>query len=208
MQELRSTEILDKEIQADARRKVENILKNAEEECSKLEKSVDERLATAKKEKEVFYQKKLEKYKNDLNATVPLEKQRFEVSFVQDAIVSAINEYLAGLSEEKRLQLVLQNLTISIDKNMNAYVYGFNLENAKKALENKIGSNLVSCEKTDFGKMVTEEDIGLSHNEGIILESEDRTLRCRLTLVEVFQRILDKNRAELCAALFGDGGNQ
>ena len=33
MQELRSTEILDKEIEADARRKAEAILKKADEEC-------------------------------------------------------------------------------------------------------------------------------------------------------------------------------
>ena len=36
MQELRSTDILDKEIEADARRKAEAILKRADKECEEI----------------------------------------------------------------------------------------------------------------------------------------------------------------------------
>ena len=208
MQELRSTEILDKEIQADARRKVETILKKAEEECQTLLDSIDGKIADAKKEKEAFYAKKLADFENDLNASVPLEKQRFEVSFVQNSIVNSINEYLSGMKEEQRLELVTRNFDFNVNKKLNAYVYGFNLDLVKNLLEQKLGSNLGSCEKTEFGKFMAEDDIGLLKNEGIILEAEDRSIRCRLTLIENFNRILDKNRAELSAALFGNGGNK
>ena len=40
MQELRSTDILDKEIEADARRKAEAILKRADKECEEILASV------------------------------------------------------------------------------------------------------------------------------------------------------------------------
>ena len=41
MQELRSTEILDNEIRAEARRKAENVLKRADEECAQILAGVD-----------------------------------------------------------------------------------------------------------------------------------------------------------------------
>ena len=44
MQELRSTEILDKEIEADARRKAEAILKKADEECVQIMEGVKTKL--------------------------------------------------------------------------------------------------------------------------------------------------------------------
>ena len=43
MEELRSTEILEKEIQSDARRKAEKILKNADADCEKILSSVETR---------------------------------------------------------------------------------------------------------------------------------------------------------------------
>ena len=86
---------------------------------------------------------------------------------------------------------------------MNAYVYGFKLDDAKKFLTKKLGKNLLDCQETIFRKMALEEDYGLDMPKGIILESEDKTFRCRLTLSEVIGQLLDKNRAELSEALFG-----
>jgi len=204
MQELRSTEILDKEIRAEAQRKADKILKNADAECEKILSSVDERVAEAKKEKELFYEKKLSILENDQAASIPLEKQRFEVSFIQDSLAKQMNEYLASLSEEKRINLILNqfNLELLKDKKLNAFVYGFDLGFAKKVLDKKFGSNLLKCEKTEFGKIVTEEDCSLENKAGIILESEDKLYRCRLSLSEVVNNLFNKYRAELSDALF------
>ena len=57
MQELRSTEILDKEIEADAKRKAEAILKRAEEECADILASVDKNLNLLIRKKKNFIQK-------------------------------------------------------------------------------------------------------------------------------------------------------
>ena len=50
MEELRSTEILDKEIQNDARRKVEKILQKADAECAFLKEDVERKLQETEKE--------------------------------------------------------------------------------------------------------------------------------------------------------------
>lgn len=203
MQELRSTDILDKEIQADARKKAERMLAKADSDCEKLLASVEADIEKAAEEKRQFFANKLEAFETDRKAVIPLEKERFKVSFIQKAVIQNINKYLEGLSEEKRLALVARDFNFKTDLKLNAYVYGFSLEAAKKFLSDKLGSNLAACTETKFGACVLEDEIGLEKPQGIILESEDKNFRCRLTLNEVIEKLLDTKRAELASVLFG-----
>ena len=209
MQELRSTEILDKEIEADARRKAEAILKKADEECVQIMESVKTKLDFSRKEKEEFYKARLAAIEKDITASIPLEKQRFKVAFVQERLMQAVNKYLAGLDESKKLELVTKAFDFNSckDKELVAFVYGFDKAQAQAWLEKKLagvnGAKLVSCNKTEFGKEIVEDEIGLENNEGIILESKDKTFRSRMTMTEVVSGLLDNNRAELAEALLG-----
>ena len=203
MQELRSTDILDKEIQADARKKAERMLAKADSDCAKLLASVDTDIEKAAEEKQEFFAHKLDAFEKDRMAVVPLEKERFKVSFIQNAVIQNINKYLEALTEEKRLTLVARNFDFNTDRRLNAYVYGFSISAAKKFLSSKLGDKLLSCTETKFGAVALEDEIGLANPQGIILESEDKNFRCRLTLSEVIEKLLDTNRAELSATLFG-----
>ena len=203
MQELRSTDILDKEIQADARKKAERMLAKTDSECEKLLASVESDIEKAALEKQQFFAHKLEAFEKDRMAVVPLEKERFKVSFIQDAVIQNINKYLEALSEEKKLALVAHDFDFKTELKLNAYVYGFSVSDAKKFLSDKMGGKLLSVKETKFGAVILEEDIGLAKPEGIILESEDKNYRCRLTLNEVIEKLLDTNRADLSATLFG-----
>ena len=98
MQELRSTDILDKEIQADARKKAERMLAKADSDCAKLLASVDTDIEKAAEEKQEFFAHKLDAFEKDRMAVVPLEKERFKVSFIQNAVIQNINKYLESLT--------------------------------------------------------------------------------------------------------------
>ena len=208
MQELRSTEILDKEILNDAAKKAENIKRKTDEEISQVIASVDENVAIAEKDKEAYYTEKLNSFIKDKKAAAPLEKQRMEVSFIQKSIMLKINKYLSSLPEKKRLELVLKQIpseVIKQNKNLIAYIYGFDFEAAKKALAKEYKNEIKDYKQTDFGKLVPEEAYSLDKEnlQGIILESEDKNYRYRLTTSEVLGIVLDKNRAELAQSLFG-----
>ena len=206
MEEFRSTEILDKEIQADARKKAEKILAKADVDCALLLEEVSGRIEKVKKELEDKYALKIAAFEKDLSATLPLEKERFLVSFIQSSIEKAINAYLAKLSDEEKIDLVLKK-SVKIEdvlksKKLNALYYGFQESLVKKTVGKKF--NLISVKETEFNKMIIENDLGITDRKGIILESEDKAICVRMTLSEVISQIQDKYRAELYSALFGE----
>jgi len=206
MEELRSTEILDKEIVADARKKAEKILSRAEEECKNILDSVAARVNEAKNQKESYYSEKLSQYEKSVNEALPLEKGRFLVSFYSDEVSKAFNEYFENLGEEKRLSLVEKRLSKLPDALLNgkvkALVFGFNLAGAKKMLEKNI-KNLSKIEEVSFEKSGEEKAFGNAFHEGIILSSEDGNIKVRATIDQVVREIKDKYSEELATKLFG-----
>jgi len=206
MEELRSTEILDKEIEADARKKAEKILKNADSECERILSDVSNRIKKASEEKDLYYKNKINDFEKNINAALPLEKERFLVKFYADSVSSAFNDYLKNLTTEKRLSLIEKSIEkkaeIISNKKFNAFVFGLDLSCAEKILKNqKISVN--SINEISFEKSGEESALGNEIHEGIILESEDKVLRIRLTIDQIVREIEDKYSEELATSLFG-----
>ena len=206
MEELRSTEVLDKEIETDARKKAERILAKADSDGKALVADVANRIEKFTEEKTAEYQKKTESYQADRDAVVPLEKERFLVSFIESAIVKAIDSYLDALGEEKRIALAVRRWNaykaVVASQKVNALVFGFDAARAEAALK-KAGVPLVSCTSVAYEKSGDEGIDGLTFKEGIILETEDTMIRCRLTLSQIVGELETEHRAELAKALFG-----
>ncbi|MBO6219746.1 MAG: V-type ATP synthase subunit E [Treponema sp.] len=207
MEELRSTEILDKEIEADARKKAEKILARADKEAQAVLADVSRRVEEARSQKTTFYSEKLAQYEKAIAEALPLEKGRYLVSFYSDAVSKAFNDYLENLGGEKRLALIekrLNNLPQTcFEKKINASVFGFKAADAKKILEKALAKNLAKVEEISFEKSGEEGALGNSFHEGIILSSEDGFIRVRLTIDQIVREIKDKYSQELALALFG-----
>ena len=205
MEELRSAEILDKEIQDDARKKAEKILRNADSQCDQIMAQVESRLEEAKKEKEIYFNQKADQVKKDLDSSMPLEKSRFLVSYISSSIAKGINEYLKTLSSEKRFELAVSLLNqfsnLVSDRTFDAAVYGFDPAYVKSTLSSKVRIN--SCSSVEFAKSGSEAVDGIEIHEGVILLSEDKSVKIRLTLEEVITELIDKYRKELAVTLFG-----
>ncbi len=197
MEELRSTDILDKEIQNDARKKAQAIVEQGKKRAEEILNGVQNQILEAKSQKEKFYGEKIAKKQKDSDAALPLEKERFLVSFIGNSIDQAIEEYLRKLSEEKQIELALKVLDgkkeLVAGRKFHAKVCGFDNKKAKDLVEKKLGSALLSCE-------AFQDSRGVS---GIILESEDRSLKIRLTIEEIIGAAKDKHYKEMCVALFG-----
>ncbi|MBQ0052406.1 MAG: hypothetical protein KBT11_10155 [Treponema sp.] len=207
MEELRTTEILDKEIEADARKKAEKILAKAEEECARVLAEVSDRVNEASRQKEEYYKEKLAHFEKNVEAALPLEKERFLISFYADSVSKAFNAYLKELGEEKRLGLISKRIEkisqVLLEKKINASVFGFEKSAAEKMLKSSAVKNLASVADTSFEKSGEEACDGNDFHEGIILEAEDKSFRVRLTVDQLVREIKDQYSNELATTLFG-----
>ena len=206
MEELRSTEILDKEIQEDARKKAGRILRDADAEAAKILAAVDSRVAAIRKEKENAYEQKIAAFKRDAEAALPLEEKRFLVSFEGNAVCAAINSYLKNLAAEKRLELLdhllVRAATVIAGKQVNAEFFGIPQKAALLLLQKRFGSGVQSCTEIAFEKTGLAGISGIDIHEGMVLETADRQIRCRITLDELVSNVLNESREELTRTLF------
>ena len=206
MEELRSTQALDNEIIADAKKKSERILQKAEETCASLLADVDKRVNDALKQAQETQDALLAAFKKNTEASLPLEKERYLVSFVSESILNAVNGYFEKAGEQKRLDVVESMVrrakNVLGDKKVSAYVLAFPLDSARKMLEGALGVQLLSVEQVQ--KSVLDEDVlpGFAFDDGIILVTEDASIKCRLTLKEKVKEILDDKKMERSQALF------
>ena len=104
-----------------------------------------------------------------------------------------LNDYLKTISQEKRIQLVLTMLnrfeSLTDGKSFEAAVYGFNLDLAKNELNKNNKLHISSFLATEFAKTGEVAVDGIEIHEGIILVSDDKVVKIRLTLEELFSDI-------------------
>lgn len=207
MEELRSAEVLDKEIRSDSVKKAEKILAKAEESARLLLDSVSERIAQARDDAEKKSRERIALYEKNTDASLPLEKQRYLVSYIHASVVEAMNDYFEKIGAEKRLA-VIESLAgrakgIVADKSVEAVAVGIDAASAEKMLKAVFGKKLVSCSAGEAVLLSGEAVEGFNRREGIILKIQDGAVICRLTLDEKINEILDEKSCELAKALFG-----
>lgn len=201
MEELRSTDVLDREIRADSEKKASEILSRAEENAKSILSEVQERILKAKEEVDAASKKRLGVLEKNLNASLPLEKQRYLVSFINDSIVDAMKNHIENLDSSKKEQLI-ENLAkkakaVTGDAKVTAIATGnMTKTSAEKILKNVYGTSCLKVEENH-----RHDDDLLAY--GIILSTEDRKITCRLTLEEKTNEILSQKREQLALALFG-----
>ncbi len=207
MEELRSTEILDKEILEDTRKKAERILANSETECEKILANVQKRVESVQKEKQAFYDAKIAAVEKDMKAALPLEKQRYRVSFEQEAVTSSIAAFLEKLPESKKADLIgalLKRYASALKgQKLHIQVCGFQPDAMKKTAEKTLsGITVSSCTRmsAETASFLTAE---YGNAEGMLIETEDKTKKCRVTIGELTAEICDTHSYELANTLFG-----
>jgi vacuolar-type H+-ATPase subunit E/Vma4 len=110
MEELQSTEVLDKEILEDARKKAQRILKTADETVASAEASWEKKTQRALSKIRQKYAGRREKTREEIMARLPLDKRRVRSEKVEGLLRSAIDAYLLSLSREKLLSLLTGEL--------------------------------------------------------------------------------------------------
>lgn len=207
MEELRSTEILDKEIREDARKKAERILKNAETEAAGIKNGVTRRIKEVKAERERFYSEKLKAYKDNCSAAVPLEKQRKEILFFDSEIQRALDMYFGEMGKEKKRGIIagfLKKFELVVGSKKIIVKYsGF----SKSETEALIKEYFPKAVPEKYAKLTDVEAEIAGVDYGLIIEDTEHTFACKTDINRARQYLLTEKREEVKAALFGGHQN-
>lgn len=209
MEELRSTEVLDREILEDARKKAHKILGAADEkvksQTKRWQKKTDKSLAGLEK----TYKEKEEKIQKEILARLPLDRRRLRSETTEAFLKNTMNEFLGNLSRDKildilkyefvkRLEVCLPELSRQKEKPV-LFFGGMKKEEAQIFVK-----EILSRPELSGGlQWELKEDEHLSSFPAVILDIPE--LRINASVENAASALLGEKRAELAAALLGEG---
>jgi len=206
MEELRSTEALDNEIRSDCLKKAERILVKADESAKAILDDVDNKIQQAKYKAEEAMNERIALYEKNINASVPLEKQRYLVSFINKAVVDALNSFFDNCTEDERIEvirgLIKKTKAELTDKKINAFYIGLDNKKVSVLLKDEFNDSVVSIEEAKPSFFMDDEVNGFKRREGLIIKSVDGKITCRVTLAEKVNELLNDKIFELSNTLF------
>ena len=110
MEELHSTEVLDREILEDARKKAHKLLKNAEDTIGREDAAWEKKAQEAVSALREVCQGRLDKVREEIMARLPLDKRRSRSETTEGLLRGALDEFLRGLSREDLLWILVEKL--------------------------------------------------------------------------------------------------
>ena len=106
MEELKSTETLDREIEADAKKKAARILKDAENAAAAKKSDGEKRLSDELSREQRRFAELLAARKAEVAARLVLDKRRLECERVESALHEAMGSFLSALDRSSLVRLV------------------------------------------------------------------------------------------------------
>jgi vacuolar-type H+-ATPase subunit E/Vma4 len=206
MEELQSTEVLDKEILEDARRKAQRILKTADETTASGTKKWERKTERALKGIRERYAVRLEASRSEIMARLPLDKRRTRLAKIETLLKDAASAYLAGLERSKLLTLLeaeLEKRAGELDASSLVSTTGTAAGRGLSAGE------LSALLKRTFPQvkwqLEGEENRHLTPGAFPALVLDAQSARITVSIDTLIGTLLLDRRAELAAALLGEG---
>ena len=110
MEELQSTEVLDREILEDARKKAQRILKSCEDAILLQDADWNNKLNNAVCELDLQYEKQKKNETYIIMARLPVDKLREKMNKLENLLAAAVSEWYRSLSREKILGILSREL--------------------------------------------------------------------------------------------------
>jgi vacuolar-type H+-ATPase subunit E/Vma4 len=204
MEELQSTEVLDREILEDARRKAQRILKTADETAASGTRKWERKTERELKKVRDRYAARLEAGRNEIMARLPLDKRRTRLSKIETLLKDAASSYLAGLSRPKLLAILEAEL-----KKRSGEMEDFPALEGKAAVRGLSGKEAASILKRAFRQSKWTIDAGenrrIAPGTFPAIVADTQAARITVSADIVMENLLRDKRAELAAALLGEG---
>lgn len=201
MEVLRSSEALEGQILEDARAKANRILQDSDREAAAIAGEWRRKADTEAARMDTEREGRIAAVRRELEASLPLDFMRARLSFIQDALSRALEEFFAGLPPADLARIVGSQLraipAVFGSAPLVVTASGIPSADAKKIVETNIPGAVVAEVKQASGSSNAAQD------RGLVIESSDGRTRFRGTTGELVRRLLEEHREELASALLG-----
>jgi len=207
MEELQSTELLDREILEDARKKAARILKTADETIRAQTAEWEKKTVESINELNKKFNEQKEAEAEKVMARLPIDKLRAKVEKIESLLQSAVEDWYRSLSRARIVELLTGELEkkialceeFSTDKNLKkSSVKASQTRAVYCGLERKEAETAL---KVLGGPCIIEEETAIHHYPSIVLETGD--VRIIASIQKTIDFYLQEKRAELVEALVG-----
>jgi len=204
MEELVSTEALDREILEDARKKAHRILKTADDTLDTQKQDWDNKTQKILAEVGQTYDEQAGKIKEEIFARFPLDKRRMRFEIIESFLCKAMDDFLRSLSREKLFSVLIGELSprlVILDSEKTGggkpeLLYsGMSLSEICTVLK-KAHSSL------DSQALSLKEDSQVHEFPSVVINTQ--TLKINASVENAARALLKEKRAELVTALFGE----
>jgi vacuolar-type H+-ATPase subunit H len=206
MEELQSTETLDREILEDARKKAHRILKTADDTIQAKSAEWDATTAKTLNELAEKYAAQGKVAAEEIMALLPIDKHRIKATKVEELLRSAVESWYNGLSRQQVLELLKKELARRIcfyeaaagtnesviSGEIHAFIHKVEQAEAQTVLQAVLPGKTCRIETIQSTAAYPE----------IILETAD--LRIYASIGKTVDFFLGEQRAELIEALLGE----
>jgi len=200
MEELQSTDILDREILEDARKKAHRILKTADDTIKAKSAEWEAKLSATLDELEKKYAKNSQSAADEIMAVLPIDKQRVKAKKIEELLNSAVENWYGRLSRKRVLGFLQAELSKRLDScggfsasgGITAYIHKVEKAEAEPIIKTVLKNK--PCAIETMQSAAAFPSIILENNETRIYASVDKTV----------DFILGEKREELITALLGE----
>jgi len=203
MEELQSTEILDREILEDARKKASRVLKTREEEIRARNVNWEKKLSSAVEELDKKYGNQKEQAEKNIMARLPIDKLRLKIENIEGILNSAVQSWYESLPRGRVLELLSKELKarlarckdqIQEESEITVQIEGLNQKEAEVVLRSA-GENI------SFNIQVVPLAASKASFPSIILDTGD--IRVTASIGKTIDFLLHEKREELAVSLVG-----
>jgi hypothetical protein len=224
MEEIQSTEVLDREILEDARRKAFRIIKTADDTVKENTLAWEKKTAQAVEGLRTRFEERRKKSSEEIMARLPLDKRRAESEKIEALVAQALDAWYGAQSRERVLGFLEEELRLrladcpefdSARRNARAMFYKISVEEGEALLARVLprGSwetvdyNLsvegaASASSTGAGAAIRASGVLSGKYPELVLDCPE--LRITASINMLASSLLADYRAELTAALIGE----
>jgi len=199
MEELQSTEVLEREILEDARKKAYRILKTADEAVAAGASEWEKKTASGLEDLRKQYREKTAMAEQEITARLPIDMRRAKAQYIDRLLVTSVEGWFSGLERNKILSILKNELALRLSVcaefssgNSRAQYYKLTQKEAQEVLSSVMP-------KADFS--IVETAVG-GRFPAIMLESGN--VRITVSVDSAVEHFLGIKRFELTQALLGD----